>query len=168
MKILTICGSLRRDSSNALILSEAERVLHGMGHTFIRFDLARLPYFDADRQYDDTPSPVLEMRQTAGDSDLILISTPEYAHGIPGILKNGLEWLFCELTNKKRVVLVIGAAQGQWVKAHLLDVLPTMDFVLPEEDIFMIQGLRAKIQASGITDPDLQSKFVEFLQQAVR
>ncbi|HNE22229.1 MAG TPA: hypothetical protein PLG78_03635, partial [Leptospiraceae bacterium] len=78
------------------------------------------------------------------------------------------EWLFCELTNKKRVVLVIGAAQGQWVKAHLLDVLPTMDFVLQEQDIFMVQGLRAKIQASGITDPDLQHKFAEFLQQAVR
>lgn len=162
MKILGLSGGVRQKSSNAALLRLAQSMLSR--HTWTVPRLAKLPYFDPDLQYSGrTPRVVTTLRRAAGDADLILICTPEYAHGIPGILKNALEWMFCELTIKKPVAVIIGAAQGEWVRKHLLDVLPTMDFACGEEDILMIQGARSRISADGKAEPALEAEVHEFL-----
>lgn len=148
MKILGLCGSLREGSSNGAILKSAAHYFSD--HHFESFDLSKLPYFDPDQQFSDsTPSIVAEMREIAKMADLIFISTPEYAHGVPGLLKNGLEWLFCEGTMKKKVAVVIGSAQGEWVRDQLLEILKTMDFVISENQFLLIKGARNKINKDG-------------------
>ena len=77
------------------------------------FSLKDLPYFDPDLQFGkQVPVIVQKLRAQAKQADCILISTPEYAHGIPGILKNALEWLICEETMKKNVAIIIGSPSG--------------------------------------------------------
>lgn len=164
MKILAISGSIRQGSSNTALLKAAKFFFDTQEwHTF---DLTKLPYFDPDLQYSEKiPAIVTSMRELAGQCDLILISTPEYAHGIPGLLKNGLEWLFCELTMKKPVAVIIGSAQGEWARDQLLEVLKTMDFAVTPENFHIIHGARTKIQSDGIfTDQKAQVQFETFCQ----
>ena len=100
MKILGLCGSLRRNSSNGALLKAAQLFLSD-GDWFDA-DLAALPYFDPDQQYDQTPKQVLELRRQATLADAVFIATPEYAHAMPGLLKNTLEWMFCEGHNEEK------------------------------------------------------------------
>jgi NAD(P)H-dependent FMN reductase len=164
MNILGICGSLRPESSNARLLRAARTYLHA--HVWNVFDLTRLPFFDPARQFDDTPAAAEEFRAFAGASDLILIATPEYAHGIPGVLKNGLEWLFCEATIGKPVAVILGSGQGQAIRDQLLDVLRTMDFAISPDRFLLVQGAQPKTDAAArITDPDTRAAFEGFLDR---
>ncbi len=90
MKILSLCGSLRSNSTNGYLLKAAKSFRPH--DTWVDFNLADIPYFDADNQYSpQTPKVVLEFRNMAANVDAIFIATLEYAHGLPGILKNALE-----------------------------------------------------------------------------
>ena len=164
MNILGISGGLRQNSSNAALLRLVKSMLSR--HSWTMADLSVLPYFDPDLQYaENTPPAVTELRKTAGNADLIIICTPEYAHGIPGILKNALEWMFCELTMKKPVAVIVGALQGDWARKHLLDVLPTMDFQFGEDDSLILRGVRSRISSDGRPEPALEAELSEFLSQ---
>ncbi len=162
MRIFGICGSIRHQSSNWALLNAAQ--IYFKSHQWEAIDLAELPYFDPDLQYsEETPELVKRMRSVAKTCDLILISTPEYAHGVPGILKNGLEWLFSEETQKKKVALIVGSAQGQWARDQLLEILKTMDFSVNEKDCLIIHGARTKInQQSIFLDKETQVQFEQF------
>lgn len=162
MKIVGICGSIRENSSNWLILKTAKTYLNQ--HDWAFADLSILPYFQPELQFQDTPEIVHHLRNLASAADLILISTPEYAHGIPGILKNGLEWLFCEGTMKKPVALIIGSSQGEHVKDQLLEVLRTMDFQIDLQNTLIVQGARTRFTEDGkILDSQFASSFHSFL-----
>ncbi len=165
MKIFALCGSLRKESSNWKILNAAKSYLHQ--HEWQFADLSLLPYFDPDLQYsEETPEIVLRTRKQAGASDVIVISTPEYAHGIPGMLKNGLEWIFNESTMQKPVFVIIGSAQGQRVRDQLLEVLKTMDFKIENESFLLFQGARTKFNSTNqITDANTKKQFEGFLDK---
>ena len=93
MKILAISGSLRTKSSNTAVLRAAAR-LAPPGVDIVLFDsIARLPFFNPDQDGDQVPEAVAAFRTVIGTSDGILISSPEYARGVAGVMKNALDWL---------------------------------------------------------------------------
>jgi len=162
MKILGLCGSLRGNSSNSFILNAAKNELNS--HTWLDFNIAELPFFDPDQQFSDSlPQKVKEVRYLAEQVDFIFVSTPEYAHGIPGILKNAFEWIFHEGTIKKPVFVVIGSAQGENTKNQLIEILTTMDFVIKEDQILLIKSARTKINSTGqFLDQSTENEFRKF------
>lgn len=156
MKILSLCGSLRSNSTNGYILKAAKNVRPN--DNWIDFNLADLPYFDPDNQYSEqTPKIVLEFRKLGASADIIFITTPEYAHGMPGILKNALEWLFHEGTMSKPVFVVVGTAQGEHTREQLIEVIKTMDFKMSKASVLLIKGARSKITPAG-TFSDLKAR----------
>lgn len=162
MKIVSLCGSIRKESSNYSILKAVEKYFNG--HEYLNLDLSELPFFDPDNQYGDhVPALVTKMRSAIASCDLVVISTPEYAHGIPGILKNGLEWIFCPETGQKSAAIIIGSAQGEWARDQLVEVLTTMDFSTGIDQSLIIHGARVKIDREGnFLDHETQSKFESF------
>ena len=87
------CGSLRERSSNRAMLQAYVRVLPA-GWSVTEFEgLARLPYFNPDRDGADVDGEVAKWRRAIAEADAVVISTPEYAHALPGAFKNGLDWL---------------------------------------------------------------------------
>jgi NAD(P)H-dependent FMN reductase len=70
-------------------------------------DLDRLPYFNPDLDTEPVPGPVADLRARLGAADGLLIASPEYAHEMPGVLKNALDWLVSsgELYGKPVAVL---------------------------------------------------------------
>jgi len=90
MTILTISGSSRTDSSNRQLLLAIAKEFSSV--TFLHHPLT-LPLFLADNDKAPFPEAVITFRQAVRKADAVIISTPEYIHNIPAILKNALEWL---------------------------------------------------------------------------
>jgi chromate reductase len=132
MDIVTISGSLRGKSSNLALLRAAARVAPA-GVRIITYDaLGRLPHFnpDLDEEGGAPPASVAELRHSLIAADAVLISSPEYAHGVPGALKNMLDWLVStgELVGKPVALLNAAPAGGGYAQASLLETLRTMNW----------------------------------------
>jgi chromate reductase len=85
-RILGFAGSLRAGSYNRLLLrAAAEEAPEGM--TIETFDLASIPFYNQDVEKEGDPGAVVEFKEEIYRSDGVLIATPEYQHGIPGMLK---------------------------------------------------------------------------------
>ncbi|HEY6841914.1 MAG TPA: NADPH-dependent FMN reductase, partial [Chthoniobacterales bacterium] len=102
MRILAISGSLRSISSNTTVLRAAQLLARPGVEVILYEGLGALPHFNPDLDGDEPPQLVLELRSAVGLASGLLISSPEYAHGVPGSLKNALDWLVAsvEFPNK--------------------------------------------------------------------
>jgi chromate reductase, NAD(P)H dehydrogenase (quinone) len=89
--ILGIPGSLREGSYNRALLETAADVAPD-GVEIEILDLHDIPMYNSDVEKRGDPEPVAELKQRIADADGVLIATPEYQHGIPGVLKNALDW----------------------------------------------------------------------------
>ena len=122
-----------------------------------------LPHFDPDldgpeRDPEDRPDAVLRLRRELAASDAILISTPEYAHGLPGSLKNALDWLVSSPAMiGKPVALIYGSTgEANHAQEQLKEILTTMSAVVVLDAIIAVQGVRSKIDDRGtVSDPQL-------------
>ena len=169
MKILSLCGSIRKESTNQALLKAVQNIFP-VQTDWVHFDIDKLPYFDPVLQFgEDVPEVVRKLRQHAFEAQFIVISTPEYAHGIPGILKNALEWLVCEETMKKTVLVFIATSSGgDHVKEYLLETLKTMDMVANLETTFVIKGARASLSKTGqFINSQLQAEVIQFLNKNI-
>jgi NAD(P)H-dependent FMN reductase len=93
MKILAISGSLRAASHNKAVL-EAARRLAPSDITIELFDgIGKLPFFNSDLEAENLPQEVVAFRKIIAAADGLLISSPEYARGVSGVIKNALDWL---------------------------------------------------------------------------
>lgn len=93
MKIVAISGSLRAASHNTAVL-EAVRRLAPPDIAVELFDgIGRLPFFNSDLEAENLPAEAATFRQIIGAADGLLISSPEYARGVSGVMKNALDWL---------------------------------------------------------------------------
>jgi len=134
MKILAISGSLRAVSSNTAVLRAAVR-LAPCGVEIVLFEgLASLPFFNPDLDGDTVPDAVAAFRRLVGEADGMLISSPEYARGVAGVLKNGLDWLVAsaEFPNKP-VALINTSPRATHALAALTLTLETMSAQLVKD-----------------------------------
>jgi NAD(P)H-dependent FMN reductase len=103
MHVLAICGSLNSNSANGRLLERAATATDGVD-VRVWNGLGQLPYFSPDADADEH---VAVLRESVAAADAVWIATPEYAGGMPGALKNALDWLVGsgELYGKRVVVL---------------------------------------------------------------
>lgn len=89
--------------------------------------LAALPHFNPDVEEVALPSEAADWRAAVGRADALLIASPEYAHGVPGSLKNALDWLVggSEFVDKP-VAVINPSAHSRFAHAQLLEILRTM------------------------------------------
>ena len=127
MQFLAICGSLRAASTNRILLEAFARHAPEGIAVAVCEGIGDLPLFDPDRDGNERPRAVAELARQVGEADGLIVASPEYAHGIPGPLKNALDWLVSgsEIPNKP-VMLVHASVRGLSVREHLSEVLRTM------------------------------------------
>ena len=163
LKILALSGSLRAASSNSAILRVAARVAPPPIVVEIYPALDALPFFNADldRAFDDPalPEPVRALRAAITASDAVLISSPEYAHGVSGMFKNALDWLVGgpEMIGK-RVALINTAPHATHAITALAETLRTMSVTLVDDACLTIavprnQGDEALAALPAIVGP---------------
>jgi NAD(P)H-dependent FMN reductase len=127
--LLTVNGSLRRGSSNGALL-DAAALLAPPNVIVTRYtELAELPAFNPDVEEGsaELPPAVTRWRSALASADAVLFSSPEYAHGIPGALKNALDWAVggSEIIGKPVGVLSASSASA-FAHPQLVEVLTTM------------------------------------------
>lgn len=91
--MLGLCGSLRQTSSNAVILRTLATELLPSRVRLHLHPLHDLPLYNGDTDRENTPPAVLALRQAVEQADGVVIGTPEYSHGMSGVMKNALDWL---------------------------------------------------------------------------
>ena len=129
MQLLAISGSLRAVSTHHALI-EAASLLAPPGVEVIAYrGLATLPHFnpDLDGEGATPPAPVAALREAIGRAGALLIVSPEYAHGIPGTLKNALDWLVSSVEFPGIATGAVNASLGSHhAQDALLEVLKTM------------------------------------------
>jgi chromate reductase len=108
IRILAISGSLKAGSVNTAILQEMSAFAGSSVHYQLYEGLGELPPFNPDHETGN--SAVKEFKERLREADGLLISTPEYAFGVPGVLKNALDWTVHSGELNDKPVAVISAS----------------------------------------------------------
>lgn len=134
MRIIGISGSLRVASTNAALLEALARNAPEGIEIEVQRGLGDLPIFNPDREGEGTPAVVRAWAGAVEEAHGLVIACPEYAHGIPGGLKNALDWLVSRFEIPgKPVMLAHGSHRGEYVLDALSEVLRTMSVRLVDE-----------------------------------
>ena len=151
MHILAICGSLNAKSRNLALLEAVVAAAPPDMHITVSDHLRTLPHFDPD--FDSTPPPeVVAWRKALAESDAVLIAAPEYAHSLPGALKNGIDWTVGSGETYRKVVAITASVphpeRGRNGLAALRQTLRAVDaHIVWEEPIDRNADVGAAIQA---------------------
>lgn len=177
IKILAIPGSLRRDSYNRWLLQAA--VTRAPAGTLVEVveDLELIPLFneDLEKQAEGDPASVIRLRNRVAEADGLLISTPEYNHSIPGVLKNAIDWLSRGEAPvlEGKPVAVVGASVGSWgtrlAQAALRQVLNATDCVLlPRQALYVREARKAFDESGNLIDERIERSLTKVLDAHAR
>jgi chromate reductase, NAD(P)H dehydrogenase (quinone) len=143
LKLIAISGSLRSHSSNTLLIERVVAMADDKIEIDLFTDLHRLPHFNPD----DEPSDdmvVRDLTQRMRAADGFVVSTPEYAHGVPGVLKNALDWLVgTDAFIDKPFAVLRACDRSIHAPASLIEILTTMSGIHLSDADFTID-LRSK------------------------
>lgn len=170
MRIVAIVGSLRRASYNrSLLFNVAELVPAGVEIEI--HPITEIPLFDEDVEAEGTPPAVQRLRDAIAAADGLLVATPEYNAGAPGVLKNTVDWLSRPPGRSVLIgkpVALVGATPGQLGTARAQGQLRaafefTASPVMPSPQVF-IGRAGEKFDASGrLTDEKTRAFVASFL-----
>jgi NAD(P)H-dependent FMN reductase len=176
LNIAAISGSLRTGSSNTAVLRAAARLAPDGVAIELFEGIAELPFFNPDLDRDDlVPENVVAMRKLVGSVDGLLISSPEYARGVAGVMKNALDWLVGSFEFPgKPVALVNTSPRATHALAALTLTLETMSARIAHEASVTLPLLGVPTdEASIATEPALaeplrsaMERFAMFIREA--
>ena len=168
MRLLAISGSLRRASINTATLEALARLAPEGVKVLVYRELAELPPFNPDDDVEDRPKPepVETMRALVGASDALIIAAPEYAHGVPGVLKNALDWLVASETFAGKLVALVNTSPRAFhAQASLREILSTMAARVMPEAFAAISLTGKKVTVDDIlADPTCAGRLKESLE----
>jgi chromate reductase len=163
VKLFAISGSLRARSFNTALLRAATDLLLESAAVSVYEGLAELPHFNPDLDVEPAPAPVAELRARISEADGVLVCSPEYAHGVPGSLKNALDWIVSSGEFTDKPVLLINASPsfmgGSIAQANLTEILRVMGAKLPDEAVFSVPSVSRKIGADGALDEETAAAY---------
>ena len=153
MHLLALTGSLRARSINTELLRAA--ALLAPDDTTITFSeaLGALPPFNPDLDEEGMlpPAPVAQLRAAIGAADGLLISCPEYAHGVAGSFKNLLDWLVSSPVMVGKPVCVLSAsASSRFGPAQLTETLRTMSALVVTGEAVTVPVNGRRLDAAAI------------------
>jgi NAD(P)H-dependent FMN reductase len=126
MRILAISGSLRAASSNGALLRAAARLAPEGVRVALYDGIAELTHFDPDLDREPAPAAVARWRGALRDADAVLLSSPEYAHGVPGALKDALDWIVSSGELAEKPLALINTSRSSYAEPQLRETLGVM------------------------------------------
>jgi len=111
-KVLAISGSTRQNSTNHSLI-KAIIELSATSLDIAVFDgIGNLPQFNPDTDGDNVAKEVAHFRRQLSNAEGVIICTPEYAHGVPGALKNAIDWTISSSSFPNKPTMLITASTG--------------------------------------------------------
>ncbi len=172
-KLVGICGSLRKESFNKIILNTVNELL-SKGIDFEVLNLASIPLYNQDLEI-NLPEAVLIFKEKIKEADAILIATPEYNRSIPGVLKNAIDWASRPYGNNSfddKPVATIGATGGEVVgtsaaQYHLRQIFSFLNAHPLEKPQVFITNATNKIKDSVFVDEETRKLIKDLLEKLV-
>lgn len=170
ISILGFAGSLRRDSYNRALLNAA-RELAPQHLRIAIFDLGGIPLYNGDVEAQGDPGPVADFKDAIRAADGVLMVTPEYNHGVPGVMKNAIDWAsrppgHAALARKPVALLgaspgITGTARGQSQLRQAFEF--TESYCMPQPEMLVFRA-HEKFDAEGnLTDEPTRQHLAKFL-----
>jgi chromate reductase, NAD(P)H dehydrogenase (quinone) len=149
-RIFAICGSTRQDSVNHHLINEIITRYSSQFQIELYTGIAGIIAFNPDISGSDQPEAVQAFRNAIRGADGVLICSPEYAHGVPGALKNALDWTVGSADfSGKPTALITASTDGTYSHASLLEILRTIDTKNVNEHHLLIQFIKTKMDAEN-------------------
>jgi len=174
MKLLGIAGSLRKGSYNRSLLRAARELLPD-GVELVEFEIGNLPFYDGDVEAAGDPETVVALKAAIRDADALLIATAEYNRGVPGVLKNAVDWasrppLGSPLTGKP--VALMGASTGRSGTALAQEQLrQALEFpravVLDEPSVLVPEAFMCFDHRCELTDEGVRAQLADLVDTLV-
>jgi NAD(P)H-dependent FMN reductase len=134
LNLIAISGSLRAASTNSALVAALAANAPADVIVEIYDGLGRLPIFNPDDEGERTPPEAARLIGMITRADGVIVSCPEYAHGVPGGMKNALDWLVSrDAAVGKPAMLVHASPRSLYARAALAEVMRTMSFAMYEE-----------------------------------
>jgi chromate reductase, NAD(P)H dehydrogenase (quinone) len=173
MNVLGFAGSLRKASFNRMLLRSAVE-LAPSGMTIDTFELDLIPQYNGDVEALGDPEPVAEWKEAIQRADAILVVTPEYNYGIPGVLKNAIDWASRppgkSVLNGKPAAIMgaspgsFGTSRAQLQLRQAFLFTQTLAVLQPE---VLVAKAHEKFDAEGRLTDEPTRKFVRQLLEAL-
>jgi chromate reductase len=170
LRILGFAGSLRAASYNRALLRAAQE-LAPADMTLEVFDLRAVPLYDGDVEAAGDPEGVAAFKAAIRAADGVLMVTPEYNHGVPGVMKNALDWASRPPRGAAldaKPVGIIGASPGMTGSARGQSQLRqafefTNSYCMPQPEVLVFRA-HEKFDADGrLTDPPTRESLGKYL-----
>ena len=163
IQILALAGSYRSGSFNQALLAAFKDVAPETVEVS-EFDLRTVPFYDGDLEEAGDPQVVQDLKAAVSGADAVLFVTPEYNHGVPAVLKNGLDWSSRVYPNAPlggKLVAVIGATPGKdgtsFAQANLRESLSIAGSTVVEAELMLARASDA-ISDGVVTSDDLRAQ----------
>ncbi|MES3035982.1 MAG: NADPH-dependent FMN reductase [Gemmatimonadota bacterium] len=159
LRLLGLTGSLRARSINTELLRAASVLLPPGAHLTMYDGLGALPHFNPDLDVEGAtpPETVAALRAAVREADALLVSSPEYAHGVAGSFKNLLDWLVSgpEMLGKP-VCILSASSSATFAPAALVETLRTMSGTVVSGAAITVPVNGRRLDAAAIAaEPDL-------------
>ena len=174
VRVLGFAGSLRAASYNRALLRAAQEIAP-VGMTIEPFDLASIPLYNGDVETRGAPEPVVAFKAAIRAADAILIVTPEYNHGVPGVLKTAIDWASrpareSPLAGKPAGIMgaspgMVGSARAQTQLRQALTFTNTPAMLQPE---VLVARAHEKFNADGRLVDEVTRTFLGTYLAALR
>lgn len=166
IKIAAVCGSTKKNSLNLSLIRAIAELTHEEFEFKIISDIDQVPHFNPDIDNESPPRAVSSFRNQLKESDAILICTPEYAMGVPGTLKNAIDWTVssCDFSHKP-TALITASSQGQKSHAALLETLKIIEANITDESQLIISYVKTKVSPDDfIKDEKTRQQVLNVMQ----
>jgi chromate reductase len=170
IKIVGFAGSLRRASFNRGLIRAA--VASAPPGTVVEiYDLADIPFYNQDIEEAGEPASVVAFKLAIENADALLIATPEYNHGMPGVLKNALDWASRPRATSPlhdKPIAVMGASPGRGSTARAQAQLReaavfTGACVMPLPELLVSSAAAHFDHDGNLVDPETRADLVELV-----
>ena len=171
MRFLGFAGSLRRASYNRGLIRAAVE-LAPSGVTVETYGLGEIPLYNQDVEDAGEPEAVVAFKAAIAAADALLVATPEYNHGIPGVLKNAIDWASRPRVTsplRDKSVAVLGASPGRGstarAQAQLRDAFVfTGACVMPLPELLVGAAASHFDEDGNVTDPELRARIAQHVE----
>jgi chromate reductase len=161
-KILAISGSLRKASLNTALLRAVSKLAPADVRVELYNGMDKLPLFNPDIEATDPPA-VADLRNHLLGADGVFIASPEYAHGVTGVMKNALDWMVgCEAFVNKPVALLNASPRATHAQAALKETITVMSARVIDEASITVPILGSKLdELEIVSDPEISAALHE-------
>lgn len=171
IEVLAFAGSLRKNSYNKALL-RATKALAPEKISMEIYNIGDIPLFNQDVEEQGDPPPVTHLKQAIDRADTLLIATPEYNYGVPGVTKNAVDW--ASRPPKKSVLAqkpvgvmgaspsITGTARGQSQLRQAFGY--TNSFCLPQPEILVFQAHKKFDEEGKLADDQTREFLQDYLE----